>query len=163
MVSEYPALGVIPANGSVPLPSRTYTSFSSAAIETGISRYKQTVPSHVMLFAPVLFEHLSLKLTRIYLIWEESCAVMTYIYISHAAAAFKYIAQSLCAQGKVCPCNFCTYPHSASALSGLVQYVPNSVLFQICCVLLCAYEPHITLRCEAQFFAWLPPLWCSSS
>lgn len=38
MVSEYPALGVIPANGSVPLPSRTYTSFSSAAIETGISR-----------------------------------------------------------------------------------------------------------------------------
>ena len=38
MVSEYPALGVYPVNGSVPLPSRTYTSFSSAAIETGISR-----------------------------------------------------------------------------------------------------------------------------
>lgn len=77
MVSEYPALGVIPATGSVPLPTRTYTSFSSAAIETGISRYKQTVPSHAMLFARVLFEHLSLKLTRIYLIWEESCAAMT--------------------------------------------------------------------------------------
>ena len=38
MVSEYPALGVYPANGTTPLPSRNYTSFSSAAMETGISR-----------------------------------------------------------------------------------------------------------------------------
>jgi hypothetical protein len=38
MVSEYPALGVYPANGTTPLPSRNYTSFSSAAMETGMSR-----------------------------------------------------------------------------------------------------------------------------
>lgn len=38
MVSEYPALGVYPLNGTTPLPSRNYTSFSSAAMETGMSR-----------------------------------------------------------------------------------------------------------------------------
>lgn len=38
IVSEYPALGVYPPNGSTPLPPRTYNSFSAAAIDTGLAR-----------------------------------------------------------------------------------------------------------------------------
>lgn len=38
ITSEYPALGVYPPPGSKPLPARTYTSFSAAAIDTGNSR-----------------------------------------------------------------------------------------------------------------------------
>lgn len=39
ITSEYPALGVYPPPGSKPLPARTYTSFSAAAIDTSNSRY----------------------------------------------------------------------------------------------------------------------------
>ncbi|KAL3155847.1 hypothetical protein ABBQ32_012857 [Trebouxia sp. C0010 RCD-2024] len=38
ITSEYPALGVYPPPGSKPLPARTYTSFSAAAIDTSNSR-----------------------------------------------------------------------------------------------------------------------------
>lgn len=38
ITSEYPALGVYPPTNSTPLPPRTYTSFSAAAIDTGNAR-----------------------------------------------------------------------------------------------------------------------------
>lgn len=39
ITSEYPALGVYPPADSMPLPPRTYNSFSAAAIDTGMARY----------------------------------------------------------------------------------------------------------------------------